>query len=242
MAQRGARAGEVGSLDILAFGAHPDDVEIGAAGTLILASRQGRRVGIADLTCAELSSNGTVERRQEEAAAASRLLGLKARFNLGLPDRGLQFVHKQAHDMIVELIRKTRPQIVLAPYWQDRHPDHESVSRLVKEAVFTAGIGRYRTEALLPAHRPARLYYYFINSTAAPTFVVDISDVYIEKMEVLRCYKSQFEREEGSVSTPLNNGYLENVAAREQLFGQQVGVAHAEGFVSAVPLSLPSLL
>ncbi|UFJ43270.1 bacillithiol biosynthesis deacetylase BshB1 [Brevibacillus humidisoli] len=230
------------SLDILAFGAHPDDVEIGAAGVLLRARKEGKQVGIADLTYAELSSNGTVERRQEEAAAASRLLGLALRTNFGLPDRGLESSRQLAHDLIVDLIRQTRPKVVLAPYWQDRHPDHESVSRLVREAVFSAGVHKYRGQQELPAYRPEHVYYYFINTTTAPSFIVDISDIYIEKTEVLRCYKSQFEREDGSVSTPLNNGYLEQVEARERLFGQQAGVSYAEGFVSMVPLALRSLI
>jgi bacillithiol biosynthesis deacetylase BshB1 len=224
------------TLDILAVGAHPDDVEIGAAGSLLKASRAGKRVGILDLTYAELSSNGTVERRQEEAKAASQLLGLAARYNFGLPDRGLESAREEAIRRIVDLIRKTRPELVLAPYWQDRHPDHESVSRIVKEAVFNAGIHKYEAHQALPAYRPGRLCYYFINTPATPGFLVDVSEIYGEKMNVLRCYRSQFEREEHSVATPLNNGYLEMVEYRERLFGQQAGVMFAEGFVSAAPI------
>ncbi|NGQ94540.1 bacillithiol biosynthesis deacetylase BshB1 [Brevibacillus sp. SYP-B805] len=228
-------------LDILAIGAHPDDVEIGAAGSLLKAARAGKRVGILDLTLAELSSNGTVERRQKEAEAASQLLGLAARYNFGLPDRGLEAVREEAIRQIVDLIRVTKPVLVLAPYWQDRHPDHESASRIVREAVFNAGIHKYAAHRSLPAYRPDRLCYYFINTPATPGFLVDISTLYEEKMNVLRCYRSQFEREESSVMTPLNNGYLEMVAYRERLFGQQAGVLYAEGFVSASPLLCDSL-
>ncbi len=223
------------SLDILAIGAHPDDVEIGAAGALIKAAKSGKRVGILDLTYAELSSNGTVERRQAEAAAATRLMGLTARFQFDFPDRGLEAVREQAIRKVVDLIRQTRPGIVLAPYQVDRHPDHESVSRIVKEAVFNAGIYKYQGNEALPAYRPGKLYYYFINTTTTPSFVVDISDIYIEKKAVLSCYRSQFEREEGSVTTPLNNGYIELVEYRERLFGQQAGTTYAEGFVSSTP-------
>ncbi|QQE72728.1 bacillithiol biosynthesis deacetylase BshB1 [Brevibacillus composti] len=222
-------------LDILAIGAHPDDVEIGAAGTLLLAAKRGERVGILDLTYAELSSNGTVERRQSEAAAADRLLGAAHRYNFGLPDRGLERVREEAISRVVDLIRETKPRVVLAPYWQDRHPDHESVSRIVREAVFSAGIRKYAAGQSHPAYRPAKLLYYFINTTAKPDIVVDISGVFEEKMNVLRCYRSQFELETDSVATPLNNGYLESVSYRERLFGQQTGVAYAEGFVSSVP-------
>lgn len=229
-------------LDILAVGAHPDDVEIGAAGSLLKAAKAGMRVGIVDLTQAELSSNGTVQRRREEADAAARLLGLSLRSNLGLPDRGLEAAREVAHRLLVDLIRQTRPKVVLAPYWQDRHPDHETASRLVREAAFSAGVHKFQGDHKLPAYRPERLYYYFINTMAQPSFVVDISDIYQEKMEILRCYQSQFMREEGSVTTPLNNGYLENVEARERLFGQQVGVARAEGFVNPLPMIVQSLV
>ncbi|NQF12724.1 bacillithiol biosynthesis deacetylase BshB1 [Brevibacillus sp. HB1.3] len=229
------------SLDILAIGAHPDDVEIGAAGSLILAAKEGKRVGILDLTYAELSSNGTVERRQQEAAAADQVMGVAARYNFGLPDRGLEAVRESAIERVVKLIRETRPAIVLAPYYADRHPDHESVSRIVREAVFNAGIRKYLPEPSLPAYRPSQFLYYFINSTVTPQVVVDITGVYSQKMEALRCYRSQFELEEGSVQTPLTNGYLESVEYRERLFGQQAGVAYAEGFVSAAPYVLKSL-
>ncbi|MFJ9496825.1 bacillithiol biosynthesis deacetylase BshB1 [Brevibacillus centrosporus] len=229
------------SLDILAIGAHPDDVEIGASGSLLLAAKQGKRVGILDLTYAELSSNGNVERRQQEAAAADKLLGVVERYNFGLPDRGLEAVKEEAIRKVVELIRTTRPQIVLAPYHQDRHPDHESVSRIVREAVFSAGIRKYLADQTPPAYRPSQLLYYFINSTVTPQVVVDVTSVYSEKMEVLRCYRSQFELEEGSVTTPLTNGYLEMVEYRERLFGQQAGVTYAEGFMSATPYVLANL-
>lgn len=229
------------SLDILAIGAHPDDVEIGASGSLLLATKRGQRVGILDLTYAELSSNGNVERRQQEAAAADRLLGVAARYNFGFPDRGLEPVREEAIRRVVELIRETRPQVVLAPYFQDRHPDHESVSRIVREAVFSSGIRKYLPREDVSAYRPAQLLYYFINSTVTPQVVVDVTAVYPEKMDVLRCYRSQFEREDGSVDTPLTNGYLEMVEYRERLFGQQAGVRYAEGFVSAAPYVLPNL-
>lgn len=229
-------------LDILAIGAHPDDVEIGAAGSLYKAAKRGLKTGILDLTYAELSSNGTVERRQQEVAQATRLLGLAARYNFGYPDRGLEAVREDVIKKIVDLIRLTRPKLVLAPYGQDRHPDHESVSRIVKEAVFNAGIHRFQGYEDLAGYRPAKLHYYLINSTAAPQFVVDVSDVYEEKLAILRSYRSQFETEENSVPTPLNNGYIELVAYRERLFGQQSGVEYGEGFISGGPLVVAELL
>ncbi|AUM64847.1 bacillithiol biosynthesis deacetylase BshB1 [Brevibacillus laterosporus] len=232
---------EENHLDILAIGAHPDDVEIGAAGVLLRANQQGKKTGILDLTYAELSSNGTVVRRQEEAAIASEHMKLTARYNFGLPDRGLEANREMAIKKVVDLIRKTRPKVVLAPYFHDRHPDHESVSRIVKEAIFSAGVKKFVGERELPAYRPEQFFYYFINSTATPSFFVDITELYPQKIQVLESYRSQFEQEEGSVSTPLNNGYIELVEYRERLFGKQAGVKYAEGFVSATPLVLSSL-
>ncbi|WP_232696376.1 bacillithiol biosynthesis deacetylase BshB1 [Brevibacillus daliensis] len=227
-------------IDILAIGAHPDDVEIGASGALLLAAKQGKRTGILDLTLAELSSNGTVETRQQEAAVAAQRLGLYARYQHNIPDRGLETHREAAIAKVVEMIRLTRPQIVLAPYWEDRHPDHGSISHIVKEAVFSAGIRKYASEQHLEAYRPSHFYYYFINSTAKPDFVINISDVFQEKIEVLRAYSSQFEKLEGSVSTPLTNGYLESVEYRERLFGQQTNVEFAEGYKTSSPLVLSS--
>jgi bacillithiol biosynthesis deacetylase BshB1 len=230
-------------LHVLAFGAHPDDVEIGAGGLLRKWANQGKRTGICDLTYAELSSNGTVERRQKEAAEASRLLGLHTRLNLGLPDRGLAPVPEQIR-VIAHTIRLYRPHIVLIPYWEDRHPDHGMCSVLVREAVFNARIRKYETNGpdSPPAHKVEHVFAYFINGQTEPQFLIDISEEMEEKMAALGAYRSQFEKESGSVATPLTEGYLERVRAREYGFGQTAGVAYAEGFVSHTPLLLKDFL
>jgi bacillithiol biosynthesis deacetylase BshB1 len=226
----------------LAFGAHPDDVEIGAGGLLRKWANQGKRTGICDLTRAELSSNGTVEQRQQEAEEASRLLGLHTRLNLGFPDRGLAPIPEQIRAM-AHVIRLYRPRIVLMPYWEDRHPDHGMCSVLVKEAVFNARIRKYETAApSLPAHKVEHVFAYFINGQTDPQFLIDISEEMEAKMAALGAYRSQFEKGEGSVSTPLTEGYLERVRAREYIFGQSAGVAYAEGFVSHTPLLLKDVL
>ncbi len=147
-------------LDILVFGAHADDAEIGMAGTIIKHTTAGLRVGICDLTYAEMSSNGTVELRKQEAAAAADVLGLSYRSNLGLPDRGLERNPEQLAAITAE-IRRCAPRIVFAPYWEDRHPDHTWCSRLVEEAVFNAKLRRYMPE--LPPVQVEQIYYYFIN-------------------------------------------------------------------------------
>jgi len=221
-------------LHLLAFGAHPDDVEIGMGGTLAKYAKQGYSVGICDLTLAELSSNGTVEIRQQEATRAGELLGVKTRLNLRLPDRGL-YKTDDAIRQIAAVIRQYRPRVVFAPYWVDRHPDHGNCAFLVEEAVFSAGISRYEAFGH-PAHRVRALYYYMINAYDRPHFVVDISDTMEMKLASLRAYESQFTKTAQSVDTPLTNGYIETVESRERLFGKQVGVAFAEGFMTKQPL------
>ncbi|MBB6674108.1 bacillithiol biosynthesis deacetylase BshB1 [Cohnella nanjingensis] len=225
-------------LDLLIFAAHPDDAEIGMGGTIVKAVRQGQRVGMIDLTYAEMSSNGDVETRRREAAAATETLGLAARENLGLPDRGLGSAPGQL-DKLVEAIRRHRPRIVFAPYGIDRHPDHVLCSRMAEEAVFNAKLRRYMPE--LPAWTVDQLVFYFINDVHTPQIVVDISDVQERKMEALRAYRSQFEpagNQADWVSTPLTQGYLENVAARDRLFGAPQRLAYAEGFIPKGPVKL----
>lgn len=223
--------------DILAFGAHPDDVEIGAGGILAKHAKAGRRAVICDLTEAELSSNGTVITRREEARRAGEILGLSSRINLGFPDRGLGG-RKQIEEM-ARVIRRFRPRVVLAPYPKDRHPDHVKAGQMVKEAVFDAGIRRLDLGEDLPVHKVERLYYYFINNMDRPQLIVDISEVYPLKEEAILAYRSQFLKKEGDVETPLNRPhYLAMIRGRAQLWGQQIGVDYAEGLASERPLSI----
>jgi bacillithiol biosynthesis deacetylase BshB1 len=221
-------------LDLLAFGAHPDDVEIGMGGTVAKHAAAGDKVGICDLTYAELSSNGTPLLRQQEAAEAAGVLGLAVRSNLGLPDRGLTGEPAQL-DAIVRELRLRRPRIVFAPYWQDRHPDHVRCSQLVQEALFNAKLRKYMPE--LPAWDVEQVYFYFINDVYEPDVMVDVSEVYDKKLASLRAYRSQFERTGTDVvRTPLNQGYVERVEARDRLLGQKRLIRYAEGFITKLPL------
>jgi N-acetylglucosamine malate deacetylase 1 len=204
-------------------------------GTLALHSDSGFKVGIIDLTQAELSSNGTVAIRQEEAEKAARVLGLSVRQNLGFPDRGL-LERTDIIPVLVDLIRTYEPTLVFAPYEVDRHPDHGHCGRLVEEAVFSAGIHKYQGREGRPAHKVTNLYSYFINGFHSPDFVVDITAVQSKKREALQAYKSQFIKEVGGVETPLTTGYVETVESRDRLFGKEVGLAFAEGFTSKKPL------
>ncbi|MEH7303504.1 bacillithiol biosynthesis deacetylase BshB1 [Neobacillus drentensis] len=224
-------------LQVLAFGAHADDVEIGMAGTIAKLTSEGKRVGICDLTDADLSSNGNVELRKLEAANAAEILKVSMRTSLGFPDRGLFFKEEYIRE-IARVIRLTKPQVVFAPYFEDRHPDHGNCANLVEEAVFSAGIRKYETEGNEPAHRVERVYFYMINGFHKPDFTIDISQYMDQKLQALREYKSQFEQTEESYNTPLVNGYIETVESREKMFGKLVGVTFAEGFKTKVPILL----
>nr|WP_260434161.1 bacillithiol biosynthesis deacetylase BshB1 [Bacillus licheniformis] len=218
-------------LDILAFGAHSDDVEIGMGGTIAKYTKKGFQIGICDLTQAELSSNGTVETRKSEAALAAEILGASPRISLTLPDRGL-FPSQAAIRDVVAVIRNHKPKLVFVPYPKDRHPDHGHAAEIVEEAVFSAGIHKYEDAEKQPAHKVQNVYYYMINGFHKPEFVIDISETINQKKDGLAAYQSQFTRSRQSVETPLTNGYIETVEAREKLLGKEVGVAYAEGFFS----------
>ncbi len=228
-------------LDILAFGAHADDVEIGMGGTIAKYTSMGKSVGICDLTKAELSSNGTVDQRREEARAAAEVLGVSVRETLDLPDRGIQ-VSDNHIKAVAAVIRRYRPKIIFTPYSEDRHPDHGNCARLVREAVFSAGIRKYDAGEGLEPHKASAIYHYFINGLSKPDFLIDISPYFWLKQKSLEAYGSQFIKKEGSADTPLTEGYVESVEARERLFGKTAGVKYAEGFMAGSPLLVYDLL
>lgn len=219
----------------MAFGAHADDVEIGMGGTIAQLASEGKKIGICDLTDADLSSNGTVALRKIEAEQAAKTLGVVLRTSLGFPDRGL-YLKEEYINRIAQMIRIHKPKIVFAPYPADRHPDHGNCSRLVEEAVFSAGIKKYQTEGCNEPHKVERLYFYMINGFHEPDFTIDITSFINQKLSALRAYKSQFERSSESFNTPLVNGYIETVEARERMFGKLVNVTYAEGFKTKVPI------
>ncbi|MGO4888089.1 bacillithiol biosynthesis deacetylase BshB1 [Anaerobacillus sp. MEB173] len=233
---------DIDKLDILAIGAHPDDIEIGMGGTIAKYVNEGYNVGICSLTKAELSSNGTVETRQLEAERSASILGVSTRLQLDFPDRGLRAENHEQIEQVVKLIRTYKPNIVFAPYFVDRHPDHGHCSALVKEAVFSAGIGKFKECDLLPAHRVDSFYYYLINGFHKPDFIIDISEEIEKKVQALSAYESQFIKTEHSVETPLTNDYIQAVENRERLFGKEVGVCYGEGFICEKPILVHNLL
>lgn len=218
------------TLDILAFGAHADDVEIGMGGTLKKMAEEGKKTGICDLTEAELSSNGTVFKRHHEARHAGEILSVTTRLNMKFPDRGLTLSDDKI-SALVKIIRTKKPQVVFVPYAEDRHPDHGHAAQLVEEAVFSAGIRKYQPN-LGEAHKVTRIYYYFINGFHRPQFTINITNQIEAKKQALEAYESQFTLSSDSVATPLTNGYVNKVIYREYLYGKESGVDYAEGFMA----------
>lgn len=222
------------NIDILAFGAHADDVEIGMGGTIAKYAQQGKTIVICDLTKAEMSSNGTVPLRIKEAKKAAEILGVH-RISLDLPDRGL-YMKEEYIQQVITIIRQYKPKLIFAPYFEDRHPDHGNCAKLVEEAVFSAGVRKYMENTEQGAHRVQNMYYFMINGFHKPDFVIDITSTISKKLDSLRAYESQFVQRDTTVDTPLVNGYIETVEARERMFGKEVGVDYAEGFISKKPL------
>jgi bacillithiol biosynthesis deacetylase BshB1 len=223
------------SIDLLAFGPHPDDLEIGIGGTLARHAAAGRSVGLCDLTAGELGSNGTPDDRRREAADAARVLGAAWRLNLGWSDGGIAPSPDHVRSA-VDLLRRHRPRAVAIPYWEDRHPDHGAASRVLDLAVFRSGLRRYVTDA--EAWRPEWTCYYFINNAAAPSFVVDVSAHYEAKRQALACHRSQFApHDEAAVPTRLTaDTFRQLVESRDAQFGAQAGVMFAEGFIVREPV------
>jgi bacillithiol biosynthesis deacetylase BshB1 len=229
------------SIDLLVFGPHPDDIEIGLGGTIARHTASGHSVGLCDLTEAELSSNGTREERRAEAAAAARVLGASWRENLGWPDGGMATTPELVRSA-VETIRRHRPRTIAIPYWKDRHPDHEAASRVLRVAAFRSALRRYETGA--DPWRAEWLCYYFINDGARPSFVVDVSAHYARKREALDCYRSQFAPQDpGAVATRLTaTTFRQLIESRDAQFGALAGVAFAEGIVVREPVERAGLL
>lgn len=228
------------TVDLLVFGPHPDDIEIGLGGTVARHASEGHRVGLCDLTRGELSSNGTPDERQKEAADAARVLGAAWRENLGWPDGGLAATPTLIRSA-VDLIRRARPRAIAIPYWDDRHPDHVAASHTLRTAVFTSGLRRYAADG--DAWRPDWVCYYFINDAAPASFAVDVTASYARKREALACYRSQFvEQGDAAVPTRLTAPtFRQLIESRDAQLGALAGVGFAEGVVVREPLLRPGL-
>ena len=233
-------------LDILAFGAHPDDVEISAGGTLAKQTSLGYACGIVDLTRGDLGTRGTPEIRDKEAANAGKILKVKVRENLGFKD-GF-FTDDAAHRLeVVKMIRKYRPEIILANAPVDRHPDHGKGGELVRVAAFWAGLRKIETKLhgeLQEPYRPRLVLHYIQFQNLKPDFIIDIGDFIEDKMKSIAAYRSQFydpdSKEPATVISSKN--FTDSIRYRSQDMGRLIGAEHGEGFVSSQDLGLKDLM
>jgi bacillithiol biosynthesis deacetylase BshB1 len=231
-------------LDILAFGVHPDDVELGCSGTILAAIAEGKKVGIIDLTQGELGTRGSADTRRTEAADAAKVLGVDVRENLKLADGFFQ--NDEEHQRIViQAIRKYKPEILLANAPEDRHPDHGRSAKLISDAAFLAGLRKIETVengTIQEAWRPNYVFHYIQDRFLQPSFVVDISEYHDKKIESILCYQTQFfnpnlNEPQTYISSP---EFLESVKARAMMLGKRIGVKFAEGFISEKVIGIKS--
>ena len=224
-------------LDLLAFGAHPDDVELGCGGTIAKAVAEGKKVGIIDLTQGEMATRGTAQLRAEESQTAADILGVSFRENLNFKDAFI--FNDENHQMeVIAVLRKYQPKVVLCNAVRDRHTDHSKASDLVRHACFLSGLKRIETYGqqgkMQTAYRPQHVFHYIQWEELSPDFVVDISRFLPKKMEAIRAFKSQFydENEEGD-QTPISSlNFLESVESRAKNMGRLIYKDAAEGFTT----------
>jgi bacillithiol biosynthesis deacetylase BshB1 len=232
-------------LDILAIAAHPDDVELSCAGTLLLHKSLGNKVGVIDLTRGELGTRGTPETRKEEAAAASKILTLDVRENMNFAD-GF-FLNDRFHQLaLIEAIRAYRPEVVLLNAIEDRHPDHGKGAQLGVDACFMAGLSKiitYRENQLQESWRPKAVYHFIQDRFIKPDFVVDITHFWDKKSEAIKAYKTQFynPQEEGPVTYISTPDFFEFLSSRAQEWGHSIGVKYGEGFTKTRQLAVRNL-
>lgn len=223
-------------LDILAFGVHPDDVELSCAGALLVEKANGKKIGIIDLTQGELGTRGTAETRKTEAAAAAKILGVDIRENLEMADGFFQ--NDEAHQRkVITVLRKYQPEIIFCNAPSDRHPDHGRSAKLVADAAFLSGLKKIETMAdgkPQEAWRPKYVFHYIQDRLLHPGFVIDITPVFEQKIEAVKAYGTQFHNPGSNepqtyISTP---DFLDSVIYRHKWFGKMIGVKYAEGFIT----------
>lgn len=228
-------------LDILVFGAHPDDVEIGIGGTLIKHAAMGYKCGIVDLTAGEMGSNGTPEVRRVEALKAAEIMGMEVRECLGLPDGRLR-VEEEMLRPVIEIIRKYQPKVVIGPFARDQHPDHMRASQLVRAGAHLAGLWKY--PAVGDPHRPPVVAQYFLAVFEEPTVVVDISEYYERKMGALCAHESQFGMDEKTDWKTLVNDpqFMRMIQTRDGYVGSLIQVMYGEGLYLDEKLAIDDVM
>ena len=235
-------------VDILAIGVHPDDVELGCSGTIINEIRNRKTVGIVDLTQGELGTRGTIETRYQESANAAMIMGVKARENLKMRD-GF-FENNEEHKLrLIAAIRKYQPAIIIGNVLHDRHPDHGRAGQLIAECSFLAGLSKIQTKdeggKEQARWRPSYVLHYIQDWYHEPDLLVDVSDVFEQRMESVKAYTTQFhsgsdngDEPQTYISTP---DFLESVIARARMLGKRIGVKYAEGFITEKKIGISSL-
>lgn len=217
-------------VDVLLFGAHPDDVEWGVGGIMLLLQAKGVSFAIVDLTNGELGSRGTPGDRMVEARRAAEFVGARSRENLNLPDCGL-IDSPDNRRLIASAVRRHRPTIVLAPLWEDRHPDHAAAGLMVRNSPLYCVLKNLDDPN--PPHKPGAFLFYPLHKFEQPSFVVDTTGVFPRKIELLGIFGSQFAASVGD--------YLFALESRDRYFGLQIGVSHGEALISDRPLPLGGL-
>jgi bacillithiol biosynthesis deacetylase BshB1 len=214
----------------MAFGAHPDDIELGCGGTLIKLTDLGHSVVLVDMARGEMGTRGTIETRKAESLASAKVIGALARENLELQDGNIH-VNQDAKRRVVEVVRKYRPRLVFVPYYQDRHPDHYHTSQLVYEGTFMAGLTRFETGQ--KSYRPPKVIYYMGWYEFEPTFVVDITDQFDRKMQAILSFSTQFKPDDKLYKqTRLTSGeYHWMLTHRMAHYGSLIGKKYGEGFL-----------
>ena len=233
-------------VDILAFAAHPDDVEISCSGTIMKHVQMGYKVAIVDLTEGELGTRGSAETRRIEAANASKIMGISERENLGMGDCFFEPTEKNKKK-IISVIRKYQPKLIIANSIKDRHPDHAKASSLVSEACFLSGLPKIKTElngSVQNPWRPEAVYHYIQDYYIEPDFIVDISQHIEAKIKAIKAYKTQFyDPNNKEPETPISReDFFEFIKARAKNFGRLITTEYAEGFTVEVPLKVKDVI
>lgn len=233
-------------LDVLAIGVHPDDVELGCSGTLINEVKRGKKVGIIDLTEGELGTRGTVQTRYNEAAVAATIIGASVRRNLKMRD-GF-FRNDEAHQMqLIQVLRQFRPEVVIGNILEDRHPDHGRAGNLIYDACFLSGLKQISTAGdggeAQERWRPKYLLHFLQDRFYEPDLIVDITDVFQQRMDSIKAYTTQF-HDPGSAEPETyisNAGFMDAIVGRARLLGKRIGVQFAEGFISKKNIGISGL-
>lgn len=224
-------------LDLLAFAPHRDDIELTCSGTLIKLIQKGHSVGIVDFTAGEKGSRGSAKVREQEAQEAARIMGVQVRDNLGLPDSAVEN-DRQTRLLVAERVRRYLPDVVLAPYWEDDHPDHINTGLAVTQGAYLSGLAKLEVSG--QRHRPLAILYYMCRRRFEPSFVVDVTDQHALKVKAIMAYRSQFfDPDSSEPQTPLSHpGFLGAIEARSRSYGALIGKEHGEPFLVTDALEL----